>query len=296
MNAKLHVVVGNTTKREVSLRLPTVLGRSREADITVAHPLISRRHCEISEDNGMLILRDLKSLNGTMIGGRRVEFAPLPPDAEFTIGPITFRVRYEFDGDMALIPETRFLDGGDEQAVAGLDEAIPAEAGDVPMREAEEAVPADSSSGGLSGEFPMPDLMALADADPDEILPPLPMHPAAAQAAAPGATAPPPVADHAPQPPGPLADALAEPAEVDSSLQSGGLAKDSAWAAEPHVPTPPRQVPTASSTKAEPGQPERPPEATTAKKGDKSPPKPQRGPGQGDDMDPEFGSFLEGLG
>ena len=49
MNAKLVVVTGKTSKRIVELDLPCVLGRSREADVTVAHPLISRRHCEISE-------------------------------------------------------------------------------------------------------------------------------------------------------------------------------------------------------------------------------------------------------
>ena len=38
MNAKLLVVLGTTTKREVTLQLPAVLGRSREADITVPHP------------------------------------------------------------------------------------------------------------------------------------------------------------------------------------------------------------------------------------------------------------------
>ena len=76
MNAKLLVVMGKTTKHKVALQLPAVLGRSREADITVAHPLISRRHCEISENNGLLMLRDLASLNGTMIGGRRIEWPP----------------------------------------------------------------------------------------------------------------------------------------------------------------------------------------------------------------------------
>jgi pSer/pThr/pTyr-binding forkhead associated (FHA) protein len=100
VNAVLLVVDGNTTRRRVVLKLPCVLGRSRQADVTVAHPLISRRHCELSETDGLLMLRDLASLNGTMIGGRRVTTAPLLPDAEFTIGPLTFRVRYEYDGDL----------------------------------------------------------------------------------------------------------------------------------------------------------------------------------------------------
>ena len=127
MNAKLLVVIGKTTKRKVALQLPAVLGRSREADITVAHPLISRRHCEISENNGLLMLRDLASLNGTMIGGRRIELAPLLPDAEFTIGPLTFRVLYEYDGDLESVPDTRFVDEAEGATEAGM--ARPASGG-----------------------------------------------------------------------------------------------------------------------------------------------------------------------
>ena len=110
MNATLFVVAGNSTKRKVALKLPCVLGRSREADVTVAHPLVSRRHCELSEAAGLLMLRDLVSLNGTMIGGRRITSAPLLPGAEFTIGPLTFRVMYDYDGDLESLPPISYAD------------------------------------------------------------------------------------------------------------------------------------------------------------------------------------------
>ena len=66
------------------------------------------------------MVRDLSSLNGTMIGGRRIESAPLLPDAEFTIGPLMFRVRYEYDGDLESVPDTRFVDGPEGAAEAAL--------------------------------------------------------------------------------------------------------------------------------------------------------------------------------
>src|SRR5208283_5234856 len=110
MNAKLLLLVGRTIKRQVALKLPCVVGRSRNAEVTVTHPLISRRHCEISEDNGLLMLRDLASLNGTMIGGRRIDSAPLLPGDEFTIGPLTFRVLYDYVGDVGSVPAPRFYD------------------------------------------------------------------------------------------------------------------------------------------------------------------------------------------
>ena len=166
MNAKLLVASGKTTKREVALQLPAVLGRSREADVTVAHPLISRRHCELFEENGVLMLRDLASLNGTMIGGHRVELAPLLPDGEFTIGPLTFRVDYEFDGDLESIPETRYV--AESQGSAGSLAAGGTE--EVPMLEIDEGASGQSSGDSSSSDgFAMPDFLALADADVEEI-------------------------------------------------------------------------------------------------------------------------------
>ncbi len=94
MEAKLIVVGGKASKAKIALKLPTVIGRSREAGLTIAHPMISRRHCEVFEADGLLMVRDLGSLNGTVVGGQRVKESPLPPDAEFTVGPLTFRAEY----------------------------------------------------------------------------------------------------------------------------------------------------------------------------------------------------------
>ena len=104
MDAKLIVVGGKASKGIISLKLPTVVGRSREADLTVAHPMISRRHAELFEAAGLLMIRDLGSLNGTVIEGRRIKEAPLPPDTEFTIGPLTFQAKYEYQGDLSKLP------------------------------------------------------------------------------------------------------------------------------------------------------------------------------------------------
>ena len=104
MDAKLIVVGGKASKGTVSLKLPTVIGRSRQAGLTVAHPMISRQHAEVYEVAGLLMIRDLGSLNGTVIDGRRIKEAPLPPDAEFTIGPLTFQAKYEYKGDLSKLP------------------------------------------------------------------------------------------------------------------------------------------------------------------------------------------------
>jgi pSer/pThr/pTyr-binding forkhead associated (FHA) protein len=104
MDAKLIVVAGKASKGSVSLKLPTVIGRSKQAALTVAHPMVSRRHAELFEANDLLMIRDLGSLNGTRIDGQRIKEAPLPPDAEFTVGPLTFQVKYEYKGDLSKLP------------------------------------------------------------------------------------------------------------------------------------------------------------------------------------------------
>ncbi len=104
MDAKLLVVGGKASKGSISLKLPTVIGRSREATLTIAHPMISRRHCEVYEADGLLMVRDLGSLNGTVVGGQRIKEAPLPPDGEFSIGPLTFRAQYHYDGKLDGLP------------------------------------------------------------------------------------------------------------------------------------------------------------------------------------------------
>jgi len=96
MEAKLVIVSGKTNKRDVRLKLPTVIGRSREADLTVVHPMISRRHCELFEADGFVKIKDLGSLNGTYVHGKRIDQEVLlRPNDEFTIGPITFRIEYQ---------------------------------------------------------------------------------------------------------------------------------------------------------------------------------------------------------
>jgi len=123
MEAKLFVAAGKTNKGAVSLELPTTIGRSREAGVTVAHPMISRQHCELTESGGLIWLRDLGSLNGTLIGGNKVTESPLRPSDEFTIGPITFRVEYEFAGDLDAVPEPTLAEEQGQLAAAPAEEA-----------------------------------------------------------------------------------------------------------------------------------------------------------------------------
>lgn len=98
MEAKLIVVGGKANRAEVKLTLPAVIGRGRDANLTVAHSTVSRRHCLLYEKEGALIVRDNGSLNGTVIEGERITEAVLRPGDTLTVGPLTFRAEYEHFG------------------------------------------------------------------------------------------------------------------------------------------------------------------------------------------------------
>jgi predicted component of type VI protein secretion system len=52
-----------------------VLGRSREADIQVDDPNVSRKHAEVRPSGASWTVRDLGSTNGVKVNGRRIQGA-----------------------------------------------------------------------------------------------------------------------------------------------------------------------------------------------------------------------------
>jgi hypothetical protein len=94
MDVKLIVVGGDAKTTEITLKLPTIIGRGRGSTLTLAHPLVSRQHCELYEADGVLFVRDLGSLNGTFIGNEPITEAELPPGELLTVGAVTFRALY----------------------------------------------------------------------------------------------------------------------------------------------------------------------------------------------------------
>jgi predicted component of type VI protein secretion system len=69
-----------------------VLGRSRECDIQVEDPNVSRRHAELRQEGAAYWIVDLDSTNGIEVNGRRVKRAKLDSGDVVTVGStdITF--------------------------------------------------------------------------------------------------------------------------------------------------------------------------------------------------------------
>jgi hypothetical protein len=63
-----------------------LLGRSRECDIQVEDPNVSRRHAELRQEGSTYWIVDLDSTNGIEVNGRRVKRAKLSSGDTFTVG------------------------------------------------------------------------------------------------------------------------------------------------------------------------------------------------------------------
>jgi hypothetical protein len=76
-------------RRQVLDSRRAVIGRSRDADIQVEDPNVSRRHAELVQEGATYWIVDLGSTNGTEVGGRRVQRAQLENGSTFTVGETT---------------------------------------------------------------------------------------------------------------------------------------------------------------------------------------------------------------
>lgn len=82
---------GQSVRRVPLLSLPFLIGRLPGRGLTLSAPMISGRHAEIFEEDGLLKLRDLGSTNGTRLNGRALEGV-----AELAEGDILHFAKLEF--------------------------------------------------------------------------------------------------------------------------------------------------------------------------------------------------------
>ncbi len=82
------------TKRKFPLTKPlTTLGRLPTNDIVLPDPNVSRIHAEIGLEERGLVIRDLKSTNGTLVNGKRIEEQLLREGDLITLGTTELEFR-----------------------------------------------------------------------------------------------------------------------------------------------------------------------------------------------------------
>jgi pSer/pThr/pTyr-binding forkhead associated (FHA) protein len=72
----------------------TTVGRGETNTLCIADDSVSERHCEIYDNGGDLIIRDLASRNGTVVNGELIKDAqrPLAPGQIVSFGAIEARL------------------------------------------------------------------------------------------------------------------------------------------------------------------------------------------------------------
>jgi hypothetical protein len=89
------VFLEEDTKRHEITRRRIVIGRSRDCDVQLADPNVSRRHAELRQEGASYWLVDLGSTNGVEVNGKRVKRAKLRDGDAFTVGATELVFRRE---------------------------------------------------------------------------------------------------------------------------------------------------------------------------------------------------------
>lgn len=136
MDYQLLVVRGRSASDALKLADGvTTVGRHDECQIRIKSSQVSRRHCEIFEKKGLLLVKDLGSANGTVVNGKRIKDQQiLEPGDELTIGGVSLRVAkigqtppvktpdVPAAGDTAVVAAIAPTSGGDDDFEIDFDE------------------------------------------------------------------------------------------------------------------------------------------------------------------------------
>jgi pSer/pThr/pTyr-binding forkhead associated (FHA) protein len=99
----------------------TLVGRQENCDLRLDHKSVSKLHCVLVKTDGLLLLRDLGSTNGTRVNGQRVRRAALLPNDQLFIASYKFRVYLGPDEPSAVAaPPNERTQHMDAKELAGL--------------------------------------------------------------------------------------------------------------------------------------------------------------------------------
>jgi pSer/pThr/pTyr-binding forkhead associated (FHA) protein len=104
MRAQLQPLDNGATPVELAKDL-IVVGRTDACDVRLEHKSVSKLHCVIVKTDGLLLVRDLGSTNGTRVNGQRIRRAALLPNDQLTIATYKFRVVFGPDALPPVQPE-----------------------------------------------------------------------------------------------------------------------------------------------------------------------------------------------
>jgi len=93
-----HLVVEQGRRRKVfQLRGPeSIIGRSHGNTVRIPSSQVSRKHCRLRFEEGLIYVEDLGSVNGTFLNGQRLRGREIArPGDSLEIGPVAFIIEYD---------------------------------------------------------------------------------------------------------------------------------------------------------------------------------------------------------
>ncbi len=96
MNVNLVLFKKDGSQKNFSLPSSvTVIGRRHDCDLCIPLMSVSRRHCQLNHNKGILKIRDLGSRNGTYLNGNRINEAVIQAGDSIEVGPVTFVIQID---------------------------------------------------------------------------------------------------------------------------------------------------------------------------------------------------------
>jgi len=156
------------SRRDFSLtRDRIVIGRTNEVGLRIPLSSVSRKHCEIAIEDGVLKLRDLGSSNGTLHNSVRVTESVLAAGDKVEVGPVVFIV--VIDGVPAEVEPVRSLL---EQELVDTSVGLPAQGDDnatIPPQSMAPAAAASPTGAKVMEPGPPSDEEVAAEVDEDPL-------------------------------------------------------------------------------------------------------------------------------
>lgn len=107
MNVSLILLKKDGNKQVFPVRnKATILGRRPDCELFIPLQVVSRRHCQLSQEEQSLKIRDLRSSNGTFLNGRKIiDETEAKPGDRLQIGPLTFAIQIDGKPDNVSLPD-----------------------------------------------------------------------------------------------------------------------------------------------------------------------------------------------
>jgi pSer/pThr/pTyr-binding forkhead associated (FHA) protein len=89
----------------------TLVGRNEDCDLFIDHKSVSKQHCVLVKTEGLVLVRDLGSTNGTRVNGQRIRRAALLPNDNLAIANFKYQIKFGESPDAPKEPEKSKKEG-----------------------------------------------------------------------------------------------------------------------------------------------------------------------------------------